>query len=112
MSGVGGFGLDVLDKQAQKQVLQCIHAPPCCTSRGVEIMVMLAHLESRGIVKRVCSLHSGVYSFLHASLLNHKKIKTSKEVYSPCASPPSPMNQESLLREDGGFYLLGFTRET
>ena len=24
----------------------------------------------------VCSLHSDVYSFLHASLLNHKKIKT------------------------------------
>ena len=37
---------------------------------------------------RVCSLHSDVYSFLHASVLNHEKIKTSEyahfseEVYS------------------------------
>jgi hypothetical protein len=34
----------------------------------------------------------------------------SKEVYSPCAAPPSPVNQERPLRDDGGFYPLGFTQ--
>ena len=31
-----------------------------------------------------------------------------KEVYPLCVAPPSPVNQESPLREDGGFYPLGF----
>ena len=70
----------------------------------------------------VCSLHSDVYLFLHASLLNHTKIKNIcsmhynicsmhilKNVSSPCVASPSAVNQESRLRDDRGFDLLGST---
>ena len=72
-----------------------------------KIKNMLAFLRLE-IVNRVSSLHSDVYSFLYASLLNQNKKHSlnanySKEVYSLCAAPPSPVNQESPLRDDGDF---------
>ena len=73
----------------------------------IKNMLTFLRLE---IVNHGCSLHSDVYSYLHASLLNHKK-KTivrkkikSKDIYSPCAAPPSLVNQESRLCDDRGFF--------
>ena len=55
-------------------------------------------------------------SFLHADVFIHKKNENireyandSKEVYTPWVAQPSPVNQESLLREGVGFIPLGFT---
>ena len=62
------------------------------------------------------SLHLDIiYSILHASGIEKNKTHSeysndSKEVYSLCVAPPTPMNQEKWLRDEGRMYPLGFTQ--